>query len=116
MVINVQCTTVAIKSLRPLNLFAAKFSHLLSSQLNLEACPSHFSQLSHYHSSHLVTFSFSPNFVSFHTGCWADCCYSQLLVSPLLELPQRTEAEAKRAQMGRGRRGEEDGAPVCKDT
>ena len=74
--INVQCTTVAIKSLRPLNLFAAKFSHLLSSQLNLEACPSHLSQLSHYHRSHLVTFSFSPNFVSFHR------LVSRLLLQP----------------------------------
>ena len=45
---------------------------------------------------------------------WADCCW-QLepeLPSPLLELPP-TEAEAKRAQMGRGEeKGREDGAPV----
>ena len=87
-------------------------SSLLSSTLKPAPCIFHsFHTIPAHTSSH---FHFHPILFLF-TGWWADCCYSQLLVSPLLELPQRTEAEAKRAQMGRGRRGE-DGAPVCKDT
>ena len=69
---------------------------------------------SHFHSDISPIFVFLPAGGFFAGGHWADCCW-QLepeLPSPLLELPP-TEAEAKRAQMGRGEeKGREDGAPV----
>ena len=60
-------TTKETVCLCPLNLFAAMLSHLLSFQFNLKACLPHlFSHLHMFDNSHLITFSFSPNFDSFY--------------------------------------------------
>ena len=64
--------------------------------------------------THFVTFSRRRHFAQFFTG-WADCCWQLEPCSPLhyWSCPPRTEAEAKRAQMGRKEGRRRGGGGLC---